>query len=416
MKKMIDNIRCLYYEIRKLGLLYAVNHTWRFICNTFSRIERFIILAVTKKKPLKNIIIIESHNDFDCNGGAFYNYLIDKMWNKKYIIVWLIRNKRKLVSVQMPENVKVYEVNSPSIMKNYYIVRAKYFTADACVTEKVRKDQVSMFFDHGTFSLKNAKNFMNLPETIDYYLTASANFDPIYCEERSIPYPNPKLVHLGYPMHDVFYHESPSEIRKITNKPYDKVILWMPTFRKQAGTERNDSNASYPYGIPLLMFREQIENLQNLLKKLNVLLIIKIHPMQDLGTIQLLMQHAGDNMVILTANTVKELDIDNYRLLKDADALISDYSSIAYSFILLDRPLSFVLYDEEEMKYGLCVDDPEFFLTGSRIYRMSDLIGFIQDVKAGRDEYREERRRLCNWLHEYQDGLSCERIVKFLNM
>ncbi len=416
MGKTIYNIRRLFYEAKKFGIFYAVEHIRIFACDTFSRMQQFIIFAATKKKPLKDIIIIESHNDFDCNGGAFYNYLIDKMWNKKYIIVWLIKNKRKQVSAQIPENVKVYGVNSPSIMKNYYIACAKYFTADNYVTEKVRKDQVSMFFDHGTFSLKNAKNFMNLPETIDYYLTASANFDPIYCEERSIPYPNPKLVHLGYPMHDVFYQDTPCEIRKITNKTYDKIILWMPTFRKQAGTERNDSNASYPYGIPLLMFQEQIEDLQSLLEKLNVLLIIKIHPMQDLATIQLLMKHAGDNIVILTADTVKELDIDNYRLLKDADALISDYSSIAYSFILLDRPLAFVLYDEEEMKYSMCVDDPEFFLTGSRIYTMNDLFGFIQEVKEGRDQYREERRRLCDWLHEYQDGSSCERIVKFLNM
>ncbi len=416
MKKMIDNTRRLFDEAKKFGILYAVEHIKGFTYNTFSRMEKFIILTATKKKPLKDVIIIESHNDFDCNGGAFYNYLIEKMWNKKYTIVWLTRNKRKKVSTKMPENVKVYWVNSPSILKNYYIVRAKYFTTDGHVTKKVREDQVSMFFDHGTFSLKNAKNFMNLPETIDYYLTASANFDPIYCEERSLPYPNPKLVHLGYPMHDVFYQDTPCEIRKITNKTYDKVILWMPTFRKLAGAERNDSNASYPYGIPLLMFQEQIEDLQNLLEKLNVLLIIKIHPMQDLETIQLLMKHAGDNIVILTADTVKELDIDNYRLLKDADALISDYSSIAYSFILLDRPLAFVLCDVEEMKHGLCVDNPEFFLTGSHIYTMSDLFGFIQEVKEGRDQYREDRRRLCDWLHEYQDGSSCERIVKFLNM
>lgn len=416
MKKAIKHIRCFYYEIKKYGVLYVVNHTCRFICDAFSRMEQFIIVAATRKKPLKDIIIIESHNDFDCNGGAFYQYLIEEMWNKKYTIVWIVRNKRKKVSVTIPENVKVYWVHSPSILKNYYIVRAKYFTADDHVTEKVRADQISMFFDHGTFSLKNAKNLMYLPMTIDYYLTASANFDPIYCEERSIPYPNPKLVHLGYPMHDVFYKDTPCEIRKITNKTYDKVILWMPTFRKQAGTERNDSNASYPYGIPLLMFQDQIENLQELLKKLNILLIIKIHPMQDLETIQLLMKHAGDNIVILTADTVKELDIDNYRLLKDADALVSDYSSIVYSFILLDRPLAFVLYDAEEMKYSMCVDNPEFFLTGSRIYTMNDLFVFIQDVKEGRDKYREERRRLCDWLHEYQDGSSCERIVKFLNM
>ena len=32
-----------------------------------------------RNKPLKDIIMIESHNDFDSNGGAFYNYLIQKV-------------------------------------------------------------------------------------------------------------------------------------------------------------------------------------------------------------------------------------------------------------------------------------------------------------------------------------------------
>lgn len=46
---------------------------------------------------------------------------------------------------------------------------------------------------------------------------------------------------------------------------------------------------------------------------------------------ELLMKCTSENISNLTGDTVKQLDIDNYRLLKDADALISDYSSIVYS-------------------------------------------------------------------------------------
>ena len=35
-----------------------------------------IVFVFTKHKNLNDVIMIESHNDFDCNGGAFYNYLI----------------------------------------------------------------------------------------------------------------------------------------------------------------------------------------------------------------------------------------------------------------------------------------------------------------------------------------------------
>ena len=37
-----------------------------------------VLYKFLKNKKLKNIIMIESHNDFDTNGGAFYNYLIKK--------------------------------------------------------------------------------------------------------------------------------------------------------------------------------------------------------------------------------------------------------------------------------------------------------------------------------------------------
>lgn len=416
LKKIISNINCLWSETKSYGMIFAYKHVKRFLCNTCSRVLQYTILFFTKCKPLKNIIIIESHNDFDCNGGAFYNYLIKHSWNVKYKIVWLIKNKHDNQQRQMPANVKVYNIYSPSILKNYYITRAKFFTADDQITRKVRNDQIVVFFDHGSFSLKNAKNFLNLPETIDYYLTASSNFDPIYCRERSVPYPNPKLIHLGYPMHDVFFRKTPSELEKITNKKFDKVILWMPTFRKGGGKERNDSNAEYPYGIPLVQNQEEFSILEDVLRNLNILLIIKIHPMQDKETIKLLMGCATGNIVILTGDTVKQLNVDNYCLLKDADALISDYSSVVYSYILLDRPVGFVLYDAKDMKYGFCVDNPEFFLTGSHIYKLKDMVNFIQDVKNNKDEYKEERRKLCDWLYEYKDGLSCERIVNFLKM
>ena len=55
-----------------------------------------IVFVFTKHKNLNDVIMIESHNDFDCNGGAFYNYLIKNGYNKKYKIVWLVRKKRNL--------------------------------------------------------------------------------------------------------------------------------------------------------------------------------------------------------------------------------------------------------------------------------------------------------------------------------
>ena len=55
-----------------------------------------IVFVFTKHKNLNDVIMIESHNDFDCNGGAFYNYLIKNGYNKKYKLLGWFEKKRNL--------------------------------------------------------------------------------------------------------------------------------------------------------------------------------------------------------------------------------------------------------------------------------------------------------------------------------
>lgn len=49
-------------------------------------------------------------------------------------------------------------------------------------------------------------------------------------------------------------------------------------------------------------------------------------------------------------------------------------------------------------------------MMGPRIYTLDDMIRFVRNVSENKDEFQEERRNLCNWLHEYQDGHSCEKL------
>lgn len=398
-------------KIRTIGIKRSVDILFNY---KFNKALQKGITLLTKKLPLKNIIIIESHNDFDCNGGAFYEYLIEQGYNTQYLIVWLIKNDRKYYN--LPKNVITLPLRRLSIRRDYYISRARYFTSDNEITDKVRDDQISIFFDHGPFGLKNVKPFYHLSDTVDYFLSSSKNYDPIYCNQLSRPYPNEKMVHLGYPMHDVFYKDTENELKKISKKNSSKVILWMPTFRKGGGAKRNDSIKDYPFEVPLIEKKEQLDKINEILSAENIFLIIKLHPMQRINPDNELFKYKSDQIVVLTGDDIKKNQIDNYRLLKNVDALISDYSSIAYSFILLDKPVAFVLSDSSDLKYGYSVDNPEFFLAGHHIYTIYDFIEFLKDISLGKDIYRRQRNELCNWLYEYKDGNSCERIVRFLGI
>ena len=138
--------------------------------------------------------------------------------------------------------------------------------------------------------------------------------------------------------------------------------------------------------------------------------------MQDKATIEKLEKVKCENVIVLTAESVKRYGVDNYRLLKAADALISDYSSVAYSYILLNRPIAFVLTDASELKYGFSVENPEDYIVGDKINSLEDMLRFMDKVGKGVDEFGIQRKELCNWLYKYQDGNSCARIAEFLNL
>lgn len=370
-----------------------------------------IVLAFTKHKKLTDTIMIESHNDFDCNGGAFYNYLIKNGYNKKYKIVWLVRKK---VEAQLPANVETVPLYGPSLKKAYYVCTSKYFTYDCENVPKKREDQRMIYCSHGAGGLKSAKGKLQIPEYVDYIMVQSKAYAPIQANQWSVDYPNKRIVAIGYPAQDIFFEESKSnELKKITSTEYKKVILWMPTFRKGGGYQRNDSRKEQKLGIPLLETQEQYVRLNDYLKINDVFLIIKIHPKQDLESLKI---KDESNIKVLTGEIVKKLKINNYALMKCADALISDYSGAAYEYLQLNRPIGYVLDDEKDYIAGFVVEDIHTLIAGTEIYNFDQLESFIVDVITEKDPFKEKREKIRNYIYEYHDANSSKRLVELLGL
>ncbi len=382
----------------------------RVYCHKIDRLFRIVIAFLLRKKRLKDIIIIESHNDFDCNGGAFYDYLIRNGYNKKYKIIWLLKNKHIPI---LPANVKCFQMKKPSIRKDYYICSAKFILADNYIVEKTRREQKIIYCTHGAGGLKNVKGQLVIPSYVDYVLFQSERYAPIQANQYSMEFPSKRIVYLGYPVHDVLNSKN-EEIKKITSKTYNKVIIWMPTFRKKIGnTNRIDSAADYPLGIPLLEDIEQYKKLNGFLKEKNSLIIIKLHPMQRLDDLKI---SDCTNIKVLTGESVKKLNVDNYRLMSCTDALISDYSGVAYEYLQLNRPIAYVLSDMKEYKLGFVVEDISKLMAGPGIFKYNDLIRFLDDVIQEKDLFKETREKIRDYIYEYHDTNNCKRLASFLRL
>lgn len=393
-------------SIKKLGIRYTLYLIIKKIHNNFAKIIYFPF-------SIKDIIVIESHNDFDCNGGAIYDYLLRNNYNKRYKIVWLVTNEI-YTNRNLPYNVLCLNYYKLSIVKEYYLNCAKYLFYDDKEIKKRKGKQKLIYCTHGGVTFKNVIGKIIVPDDVDYILSPSKRYDLLICKNYSIKWPNNRMLHIGYPANDVLFDQTvDDEVKKVTEDKYNKTILWMPTFRTSK-SGRNDSAKEFPIGIPVFNHIESLRDFNRYLEQNKTLLIIKIHPFQDENSYIKLCNMS--NIRIIDGKKAKELEINNYKLMKSCDALISDYSSSAYSYMLLDRQIGFVLSDLEDYKCGLLIDDYEKMLPGFKIYSMNDIYIFVDQVLKGIDSYAEERRDLTEWIYEYRDGKSSKRLIEFLGL
>ena len=111
-------------------------------------------------------------------------------------------------------------------------------------------------------------------------------------------------------------------------------------------------------------------------------------------------------------------DIQINQLLGLADGLISDYSSAAVDYLLLDRPMGFTLEDVEEYgeSRGFVFDNIRDWLPGAELVSFSDFCQFVREIGQGVDFTREKRQKLKKVMHDYSDDQSCRRITEALRI
>ena len=214
---------------------------------------------------------------------------------------------------------------------------------------KLRKEQVSLYLSHGS-KIKKTKKHNYCPGTsVDYINVQSHFFDEITCSEYETKMN--QLIYLGYPRCDWFY--VPNEIRdrlSIIGITGD-YIIWLPTFRKHVEKEeRNVHSKKYDnLGIPLLYSEKMILECNDFLKGKNLHIIYKPHPVQDIST---LLKINLSNIHVIDDKLLNKIDVQLYQVIAESKALISDYSSVYFDYLLLNRPIATTIDDIEEWKQG----------------------------------------------------------------
>lgn len=372
-------------------------------------IVRLNTIAAKLLPQKKKSIVFYGRSMLYCNSIQLIRYLIANGYNKKYKIYLVCTDKKATAQFDGVQNVYIEESKFGGLLKT---LTAKYVFTETGYGKAAHvpvKGQYVINLWHGT-ALKVLGEKPMYGKIFSHTLCAGEFARKYFAEIWNLD--DEKIYRGGYPSSDALFGDNDVLAKfSIDRSAYDKVIVYMPTFRKSDRAHWVDSDAEIP-----LLDSENIEELTAKLAEKKTLLIIKPHPLQnDVG----LFEMCKGNMMVLKNDDLFAKGSNIYDILSCSDALITDYSSIYFEYLLTDKPIGFAIEDIDSYgkNRGFIVDDPLEFMPGKKILNARDLIDFIDDIGSGKDQWKEERERIRKLTNYYEEaGGYCRKILDYIGI
>lgn len=311
---------------------------------------------------------------------------------------------------------KRYEVyKADSIKARYYTLRAKYIPIDSGpgpIPWWCTGGGTVIQMSHG-IPLKadnSSSKDSRLTKLFSWQSADYAVFSSKYCEEHVQQYIDSGTgagfintglsegtsIYTGYPKPDAVVNSDIGTIDGIdTNRDQldidqsDVVIGYFPTRREGYGL---DFDTIFDVG-----------RTEEFLQRNGAKLLIKPHRQLDIG----------EGIIVSDSIQLISSDTDSHQFLTEIDILITDYSSIYFDFLLLDRPVIFYTPDYstyEEIRGVL--PNYENITAGPRVNNFEELLKQLEPNVEGIDEYAKQRQKIRDRFFKYADGNACERIFE----
>lgn len=349
------------------------------------------------------------------------------MHNTKYLFLKYANNPDGYKFIYLCDNKNMTDKLKSKGFKNiyprksfkgiYYALRAKYWLYDdskeGLYNHTLSGGATSINLWHGiplkkigfdiTGNYKNYNKFQKILHDIlrpkHSYLNVNSEYEQS-CYETAFLSPKENIKILGSPRLDVLLHdfshsdlfmeEDFAAIKKFKEQG-KKLFFYTPTFRDT--------------GKDISGWLKSVK-LHNFLKENNAILVCKLH-FADKNSLDFELPKEFYKM---------NSDSDIYPVLKYSDALITDYSSIYFDYLLLDKPILYYPIDLEEYqeKCRGFYRPYEELTAGIKTYNEDELINAMQNVIDGIDNYKEQRKALRDKMFKYQDGHNCERVVEWI--
>lgn len=410
-------ISTLTIKIGKLKLRISLNFA-KFVCKHFC----FILMILDYILPKNNKkIIFNSIPDYGDNAQVLYEHIEKNNVDEKYDLHWILNE-----SITEPKSKNSHYLYSFKAI--YHILTAKYavvtHTSNMIDLLYSRRRKIlnlwhGMPFKTIGFSEPNLqktilKRYKKLGE--QSYLFATSDIFKQFllsCFKTDVN----NILITGQPRTDIIWNDKNYNKIESIFQPFkfNKVVLYMPTYKELAVNnlkqkETEFSNIFYMNDYDEKSFVEYIE-------KNNILFIMKPHPFEEkFYQERLEILPKSENFKMVYNSDFADNNLNTYELFKYIDLMISDFSSVAIDYMILNKPVIYLnnLTDEYSKNRGMVLEDNmDLLMVGTKANSFNQLLeGISNDLE--KDLSKDEREKILPLLHKYLDNKACERIFEIM--
>ena len=372
-----------------------------FMLRVYFIIIHEILRKVTSIEKNKVFFISDVRENIEGNFEYIWKYLDEYKYNKVVYLKGDRRNNGGILSF----NRMIYDFTTSEV-----ILLEDYFRYTSFVRLKKEQELCQLWHACGAYkkfgySRLNGNENIKIHQGYKKYTKVITSAEAIrenYAEAFGISIEKTKAT--GVPRTDVFFDEQCKaekcakfyeEYPELKNK---KIILFAPTYR---GKRAED--ASYEFG------EIEFESLYQQLKE-EYVIIFKWHP-------ALYNNLKRKHILVYDESKYKDFfyDMSEKREVNDllfvADILVTDYSSVIFDYVLLNKPIIYFMYDIEQYEGGRGLYyELEEYLYGPIVKTTNDLIMAIKEEK----NFKIERQKFMDKFMSACEGCATERVCQWI--
>lgn len=351
----------------------------------------------------KNKLLFQSgRSKVDCHPYAIYKY-IKENYSDDYECIWIVERETDTSMLESGDfcYYKTFKSFIAMVTSKYWI---RSQSLGSIIKKKKNQSYIQMW--HGAGDLKKCGyDCLPVAERKDEVLSHAKEWDYLITTDignhtsmlSSTGYKKDTLL-LGSADSDILINADDKYIKnikkklKLSNKSNKKIIMYAPTFR-----DFDLESVENKINLPIM----KLGNLKE------YIILLRLHPLVSKKIENLKLPNNFVN-VGWYPNIV-----DLYLV---TDILITDYSSVVFPFMILNKYLILYPYDMEryiDLRGGFYLDYKKD-LPGPIVYTEDELIKTILQIQTLKEKYTEKINTFNQKYNILNDGHVCERFVQAL--